>query len=101
MKFFEIQKKSRKSRARAGALHTPHGNIYTPSFVPAATKGTLKTTPPKVLADIGTEVAFVNTFHLTLHPGIDVIKQFGGIHKYAKLSIPLMSDSAGFQVFSF
>lgn len=101
MAFFEIVKKSRKSKARVGVLHTPHGDILTPAFVPVATKGTLKALAPKDLKDIGTQVAFVNTFHLTLHPGVDVIKQFGGIHKYAKLPIPLMSDSAGFQVFSF
>src|SRR3989338_3750797 len=100
MAFFEVLKQSKKSKARTGILHTPHGNILTPAFVPVDTKGTLKTIPPKDLKDIGTQVAFVNTFHLTLHPGVDVIKAFGGIHKYAKLPIPLMSDSAGFQVFS-
>jgi len=100
MPFFEIIKRSKKSKARTGILHTPHGDVVTPAFVPVATKGTLKTIPPKDFKDIGTQVAFVNTFHLTLHPGVDVIKQFGGIHKYANLCIPLMSDSAGFQVFS-
>ncbi|MDO8474340.1 MAG: tRNA guanosine(34) transglycosylase Tgt [bacterium] len=100
MVFFEVAKKSKKSKARAGILHTLHGDILTPAFVPVATKGTLKTIPPKDFKDIGTQVAFVNTFHLTLHPGVDVIKQFGGIHEYAKLPIPLISDSAGFQVFS-
>lgn len=100
MAFFEVLKKSKKSKARIGVLHTPHGDIFTPAFVPVATKGTLKTIPPKDLKDIGTQVAFVNTFHLTLHPGVDIIKQFGGIHTYAQLPIPLMSDSAGFQVFS-
>ena len=81
-------------------ITTTHGSIQTPAFVPVATKGTLKTIPPKDLKDIGVQVAFVNTFHLTVHPGVDVLKKFGGIHKYAKLNIPLMSDSAGFQVFS-
>ena len=81
-------------------ITTKHGSIKTPAFVPVATKGTLKTIPPNQLKDIGVQVAFVNTFHLTAHPGVDVIKKFGGIHKYAKLNIPLMSDSAGFQVFS-
>ncbi|MBI2124092.1 MAG: tRNA guanosine(34) transglycosylase Tgt [Candidatus Wildermuthbacteria bacterium] len=100
MPFFNIIKTSKKSKARTGVLHTPHGDILTPAFVPVATRGTLKTIPPKDLKGIGTQVAFVNTFHLTLHPGVDVVKQFGGIHKYAKLPIPLMSDSAGFQVFS-
>ncbi|MBI2113337.1 MAG: tRNA guanosine(34) transglycosylase Tgt [Candidatus Wildermuthbacteria bacterium] len=100
MKFFEIEKQSKKSKARLGVIHTKHGDIHTPAFVTVATKGTLKTIPPKEIKDIGIQVAFVNTFHLALHPGVDVIKKMGGIHKYAKLSIPLMSDSAGFQVFS-
>lgn len=100
MKFFEITKQSKKSKARLGILHTKHGDIHTPSFVPVATKGTLKTIPPKDIQEIGIQVAFVNTFHLALHPGVEVIAKMGGIHKYAKLSLPLMSDSAGFQVFS-
>lgn len=81
-------------------MKTPHGMIETPAFVPVATKGTLKTIPPKDLKEIGVRAAFVNTFHLTVHPGVDVIKALGGIHKYASLDISLMSDSAGFQVFS-
>ncbi|MCH7604455.1 tRNA guanosine(34) transglycosylase Tgt [Patescibacteria group bacterium] len=100
MPFFRILKKSKKSKARTGIIQTKHGKISTPSFVPVATKGTLKTIPPRDLVDIGVQVAFVNTFHLTVHPGVDVIKKFGGIHKYSNLNIPLMSDSAGFQVFS-
>jgi len=97
---FRVLKRSKKSKARLGIIQTSHGNIRTPSLVPVATKGTLKSIPPKDLKDIGAQVAFVNTFHLTDHPGVDVIKKFGGIHKYAGLDMPLMSDSAGFQVFS-
>jgi len=100
MTFFRVLKKSKKSKARTGVIQTKHGKILTPSFVPVATKGTLKTIPPRDLVDIGVQVAFVNTFHLTVHPGADVIKKFGGIHTYSNLNIPLMSDSAGFQVFS-
>jgi queuine tRNA-ribosyltransferase len=100
MAFFKVLKKSKKSRVRLGVITTKHGSIQTPSFVPVATKGTLKAIPPNQLEDMGVQVAFVNTFHLTVHPGVDIIKKFGGIHKYAKLNIPLMSDSAGFQVFS-
>ncbi|MBI2098727.1 MAG: tRNA guanosine(34) transglycosylase Tgt [Candidatus Wildermuthbacteria bacterium] len=100
MKFFEIKKQSKKSKARVGIIHTAHGDIHTPAFVPVATKGTLKTIPPREFQEIGVQVAFVNTFHLVSHPGANVIQKFGGIHAYAKLGIPLMSDSAGFQVFS-
>lgn len=100
MAFFKVSKKSKKSKARVGVIQTAHGEVQTPAFVPVATKGTLKTIPPKDLKDIGVQTAFVNTFHLTVHPGVDVIKKLGGIHKYSGLNIPLMSDSAGFQVFS-
>jgi len=100
MVFFRVLKRSKKSKARTGVIQTSHGKVLTPSFVPVATKGTLKTIPPRDLVDIGVQVAFVNTFHLTVHPGVDVIKKFGGIHQYSNLDIPLMSDSAGFQVFS-
>ncbi len=98
--FFELLKQSKKSRARLGVLHTPHGDVETPSFVPVATKGTLKAIPPRDFKELGMQVAFVNTFHLALHPGANILKKFGGIHKYAGFGIPLMSDSAGFQVFS-
>ena len=98
--FFRLLKKSKISRARLGIIQTKHGSIKTPAFVPVATKGTLKTIPPHDLKDIGVQVAFVNTFHLTVHPGVDVIKKLGGIHAYSQLDIPLMSDSAGFQIFS-
>jgi len=97
---FKVLKRSKKSKARLGIIKTAHGNIKTPSLVPVATKGTLKAISPKDLKTIGVQAAFVNTFHLTDHPGADVIKKFGGIHKYAGLDMPLMSDSAGFQVFS-
>ena len=103
MKFFEVKNPpagGKKSKARVGVIHTAHGDIHTPAFVPVATKGTLKTIPPREFQEIGVEVAFVNTFHLVAHPGAKVIQKFGGIHAYAKLGIPLMSDSAGFQVFS-
>lgn len=98
--FFSIFKKSKKSRARLGVLRTPHGMVQTPSFVPVATKGTLKAVAPNLLKDIGAQIMFVNTFHLVLSPGVDTLRSFRGIHKYASLQLPLMSDSAGFQVFS-
>lgn len=100
MKFFKNLYRSKKSKARLGKITTPHGGIKTPAFVPVATKGTVKTMLPELLQDIRIQVAFVNTYHLVSHPGVDVIKKAGGIHNYSKLNIPLMSDSGGFQVFS-
>lgn len=98
--FYEVLHRSTKSKARLGKIKTSHGTIKTPSFVPVATKGTLKALPPQFIEDIGIQTAFVNTYHLVTHPGCAVIKKAGGIHEFAKLNIPLMSDSGGFQVFS-
>ncbi len=92
--------KLKKSKARLGEIRTAYGIIKTPSFVPVATKGTLKAMPPQFIKDIGIQLAFVNTYHLVTHPGPDLIAKAGGIHNFAKLNIPLMSDSGGFQVFS-
>lgn len=99
-RFFKVLHTSKKSKARVGEICTSHGVIKTPAFVPCATKGTLKAILPSLVSAIGTQVAFVNTYHLVTHPGTDVIEKAGGIHKYSKLNIPLMSDSGGFQVFS-
>ena len=97
---FKVIKKSKKSKARLGEIETFHGKIKTPAFVPVATKGTIKALPQKFFKEIGIQVAFVNTYHLVNHPGVEIIEKFGGIHKFANLEIPLMSDSGGFQVFS-
>jgi queuine tRNA-ribosyltransferase len=94
------QSKKRGSRARLGEIVTAHGKIKTPSFVAVGTKGTVKSILPSLLKEIGTQVAFVNTYHLVTHPGVEVIEKAGGIHQYASLNLPLMSDSGGFQVFS-
>jgi len=99
-KFFRVFHSSKKSKARIGEIKTFHGMIKTPAFMPAATKGTIKSLPPQFIKDIGIQVSFVNTYHLVTHPGVDIIEKAGGIHKYSQLEIPLMSDSGGFQVFS-
>ena len=97
---FKIIKKSKKSKARVGEIETLHGKIKTPAFVPVATKGTIKALPQKFFKEIGVQIAFVNTYHLVNYPGVEIIEKFGGIHKFANLEIPLMSDSGGFQIFS-
>jgi len=101
-KFFKVLYSSKKkgSKARLGEIKTSHGKIKTPSFVAVGTKGTVKSILPSLLKEIGTQVAFVNTYHLLTHPGVEVIEKAGGIHQYASLNLPLMSDSGGFQVFS-
>jgi tRNA-guanine transglycosylase len=98
--FFTVKKKSAISNARLGEINTIHGQVQTPAFVGVATKASLKSLTPKQLKRIGTQLAFVNTYHLVTHPGVDLIAKAGGVHQFAKLTLPLMSDSGGFQVFS-
>lgn len=98
--FFNILHNSKKSKSRTGVITTNHGDINTPAFVAVGTKGTVKALTPELVGDIGVQTAFVNTYHLVTHPGVEIIEKAGGIHKYSGLDIPLMSDSGGFQVFS-
>lgn len=100
MSFFTVHHRSKKSKARVGTIQTSHGAVQTPTFVPCATKGTLKGIPPEMIPDMQVQLMFVNTYHLVTHPGTDIIRDAGGIHSYSKLPTPLMSDSGGFQVFS-
>lgn len=98
--FFKVLKRSKASKARLGEINTSHGVIKTPAFVAVGTKGTIKTLTPDLVKSIGTQVAFVNTYHLVSYPGSEVVEKADGIHKYSGLNMPLMSDSGGFQVFS-
>ncbi len=98
---FEIIKKQPSTLARAGVIHTPHGDIETPAFVVVGTKGTVKSLKPEDVKEIiGAEVALANTYHLFLQPGDDVVKEAGGLHDFANWNMPTMTDSGGFQVFS-
>lgn len=98
--FFNLLHRSKKSKARLGEIHSSHGNIKTPGFIAAATKGTIKTLTPDQVKEIGIQAACVNTYHLVTHPGADIIAKAGGIQKYSNLNVFTMSDSGGFQVFS-
>lgn len=98
---FEIVKRQPGTLGRAGVIHTPHGDIETPAFVAVGTKGTVKSLKPEDLTDIvGSQVALANTYHLFLQPGDQVVKEAGGLHKFANWQLPTMTDSGGFQVFS-
>lgn len=97
---FEIIHKSKKSRARVGKIHTPHGVINTPGFVAVGTNGTLKSLDNALVSSIGLELMFCNTYHLMLQPGSDVIKAAGGLHRFIGRDMPIITDSGGFQVFS-
>lgn len=97
---FELIHKSKKSRARVGRIHTPHGIIDTPNFVAVGTNGTVKALDNSMLHDIGLQLMFCNTYHLMLQPGTEVVKQAGGLHKFTHRHLPIITDSGGFQVFS-
>jgi len=98
---FEIVKKQSGSLARAGLLTTPHGVVETPAFVVVGTKGTVKGVTPEQLEQlVGAEIALANTYHLFLQPGSDVVREAGGLNQMTNWSVPTMTDSGGFQVFS-
>lgn len=97
---FKVLHVDKKSKARIGIIHTPHGDIHTPAFVPVGTQATVKSLTPDELNTLGVELFFVNTYHAYLRPGIEVIKKFGGLHKFMHWDKPLITDSGGFQVFS-
>jgi len=88
------------SQARAGVLHTAHGDVQTPAFVPLATKATVRGLLPAEVADLGYEMVLGNTFHLMLRPGAELIGGLGGLHGFMDWDRPIITDSGGFQVFS-
>ena len=97
---FQIDSSDPGSRARAGVLHTPHGDIRTPAFVPLATKATVKGLEPREVTDLGYDLILGNTYHLFLEPGHELIARFGGLHEFMGWDGPIVTDSGGFQVFS-
>jgi queuine tRNA-ribosyltransferase len=86
--------------ARRGRITLPRGTIETPAFMPVGTYGSVKGITPQSLRDLGAEIILGNTFHLWLRPGLDVIGEFGGLHRFIGWSKPILTDSGGFQVFS-
>jgi len=97
---FKIIKKSKKSRARAGILQTPHGKINTPVFMPVGTRATVKAMTPWDLCDVDAEIILANTYHLHLRPNENIIEKYGSLHDFMKWQKPILTDSGGFQVFS-
>ncbi|MCK5510167.1 tRNA guanosine(34) transglycosylase Tgt [Candidatus Parcubacteria bacterium] len=97
---FKVIHKSDKTKLRIGEIKTKRGVIQTPFFMPDATRAVVKNTCNEELKKIGLEAMVVNTYHLYLQPGMDLIKKAGGVNKFMNFSKPLLSDSGGFQVFS-
>ena len=87
-------------KARRGRLHTKHGTIETPAFMPVGTCGTVKAMMPESVAATGAEILLGNTYHLMLRPGADLVEKMGGLHKFMNWNKPILTDSGGFQVMS-
>ncbi|HEY2631694.1 MAG TPA: tRNA guanosine(34) transglycosylase Tgt [Solirubrobacteraceae bacterium] len=95
-----IEARDSATGARAGRLHTAHGDVRTPAFVPLATKATVKGLLPGEVSALGYDMVLGNTFHLMLNPGAELIERFGGLHEFMGWEGPIITDSGGFQVFS-
>ena len=96
----ELLGKDPNSRARRGRLHTPHGTVETPVFMPVGTQASVKTLNPEEVRDLGAQIILSNTYHLYLRPGHDLVAEAGGLHKFMNWSGSVLTDSGGFQVFS-
>ncbi|PYJ64281.1 MAG: tRNA guanosine(34) transglycosylase Tgt [Verrucomicrobia bacterium] len=99
-KNFEILATDRHSKARQGRLPTAHGVIDTPAFMPVGTQGSVKGVSPRELRELKAQIVLGNTYHLFVRPGLDVIKHFGGLHKFMNWDGPILTDSGGYQIFS-
>jgi tRNA-guanine transglycosylase, queuosine-34-forming len=97
---YELIKKSEETKARLGKLHTPHGTIDTPVFMPVGTQATVKAMTPEELKDIGAQIILSNTYHLYMRPGEKLVEKAGGLHKFMNWDRAILTDSGGFQVFS-
>src|SRR5581483_11213517 len=97
---FEIQATCAETGARAGILHTPHGAIETPVFMPVGTQATVKGLAQRDLEELGVQILLANTYHLFLRPGHELIRKMGGLHRFMSWPNAILTDSGGFQVFS-
>jgi queuine tRNA-ribosyltransferase len=99
--FFSIHQKDKHTNARVGTIHTDHGDIDTPIFMPVGTAGTVKGIHQKeLIEDIKAQIILGNTYHLYLRPGTDQISKAGGLHGFMNWNLPILTDSGGYQVFS-
>ena len=97
---FELLAQDRHTKARHGRLTTAHGVIDTPAFIPVGTQGSVKAASPRELRELEVQIILGNTYHLFVRPGINVIKHFGGLHRFMNWDGPILTDSGGYQVFS-
>ena len=97
---YELLHTCKQTGARRGVIHTPHGDIQTPIFMPVGTQATVKSMTPEELKEVGAQIILSNTYHLFLRPGHELVKEAGGLHKFMHWDRPILTDSGGFQVFS-
>lgn len=98
---YELLHTCKQSGARRGVIHTPHGDVQTPVFMPVGTQATVKSmTPEELKEEVKAEIILSNTYHLYLRPGQEIVRQAGGLHNFMKWDRPILTDSGGFQVFS-
>lgn len=97
---YELLHKDKTTGARRGIVHTPHGDIQTPVFMPVGTQATVKSMTPEELKEVGAQIILSNTYHLYLRPGHKLVKEAGGLHKFMNWDRPILTDCGGFQVFS-
>ena len=97
---YELIKKDKTTGARAGILHTPHGSFPTPIFMPVGTQASVKGVSPDELKELGAGVILSNTYHLFLRPGMELVREAGGLHRFMHWDRAILTDSGGFQVFS-
>lgn len=100
MSFFEVTSKDKNTLARTGILHTYHGDIQTPVFMPVGTAATIKSLDSKDIEDLDAEILLANTYHLHLRPGADRVEELGGLHRFMDWKRSILTDSGGFQVWS-
>ena len=99
--FFQLQAECPDTGARAGLIHTAHGVVETPVFMPVGTQATVKGVAQRDLAgDLGAQIILANTYHLFLRPGHELIRKMGGLHRFMAWPRAILTDSGGFQVFS-
>ena len=97
---FELLAQDRQTKARRGRLTTVHGLVDTPAFIPVGTQGSVKATSPRELRELDAQIILGNTYHLFVRPGIEVLRHFGGLHKFMNWNGPILTDSGGYQIFS-
>ena len=97
---YELLHEDKNSGARRGVVHTPHGDIQTPVFMPVGTQATVKSMTPEEVKGLGAQIILSNTYHLYLRPGEKIVKEAGGLHKFMNWDKPILTDCGGFQVFS-